>query len=348
MMQYQKIGAWIALALLVTAGLAPATAADNAATKAAADAAPATTVAAGEAVFARVDGGVISVALYDAELASAFRAKFYHGKPPEAQLAQLRREVGDSLIERVLLLAEGKRRGIAPDAEKTRAALAEFEALNRDNPRLQQERAQWLPLLTQDLEAQNVLERLEAVVRETPAPHAEALREYYAAHPDSFTEPERLRLSLILLKLDPGVPQAERAKALEEAKALHQQLAAGADFAALARQRSGDVTAPKGGDMGYLHRGMLPEALHGQIDQLTPGTLSEPILLLEGAAIFRLEERLPARLRNLEESKERVAKLWQTERAKWQWTELKASLRKAAVIEVVDPSRYPDVAAINK
>ena len=207
-MQHQKIMVGIALAALAAAaGLTTATAVDAAAPKATAtavDAAAPTTAAAGEAVFARVNGSVISVALYDAELARAFRAKFYHGKPPEAQLARLQREVGDTLIDRVLLLAEGKRRSIAPDAEKTRAGVAAFEARNRGNPRLQQERAQWLPLLTQDLEEQNVLERLEAVVRETPAPGAEALREYYAAHPDSFTEPERLRLSLILLKLDPG------------------------------------------------------------------------------------------------------------------------------------------------
>ena len=341
MMHYPKILPWIALAVLgALAGLASATAADVAASKA--------TLAAGEAVFARVNGGVLSVALYDAELARAFRAKFYHGKPPEAQMEQLRREVGDTLIESVLLLAEGKRRSIAPDAEKTREGVVAFEVRNVRNPRLQQEREQWLPLLTQDLEAQSILTQLEAAVRETAAPGTQQLREYYTAHPDTFTEPERLRLSVILLKLDPAVPQTERDKALKEAKALRQQLSEGADFAVLARQRSGDPSAPKGGDMGYLHRGMLPEPLHAQIDQLAPGALSEPTLLLEGAAIFRLEERLPARLRSLEESKERVARLWQTERAERQWLDLKAALRKAAVIEVVDTSRYPDVAAIDK
>ena len=91
-MHYQKIRAWIALATLAAlgaqVGLASATAADVAAAKA--------TVATGEAVFARVNGGLISAELYDVELARAFRSKFYHGKPPEAQLVQLRREVGDT------------------------------------------------------------------------------------------------------------------------------------------------------------------------------------------------------------------------------------------------------------
>ena len=338
-MQHKKIlFAVLLTALGALAALTPAMAADAATPKAAPD----------EAVFARVNGGDISAALYDAELGRAFRNKFYHGQPPEAQLTQLRREVGDSLIDHVLLVAEGRRRNIAPDPEKTRQGLAAFEARNSANPRWQQDRDQLLQLLTQDLEERSILTQLEAAAREAPAPGVEQAREYYAAHPDTFTEPERLRLSVILLKLDPGVPQAERDKALNEAKALRKQLAEGADFAALARQRSGDPSARKGGDMGYLHRGMLPEALHGQIDQLAPGALSEPVVLLEGAAIFRLDERLPARLRSLEESKDRLAKLWQTERAERQWSELKAGLRKAAAIEVVDPSRYPDVAAIDK
>ena len=51
---------------------------------------------------------------------------------------------------------------------------------------------------------------------------------------------------------------------------------------------------------------------------------------------------------SFEQSQESATKLWQTERAQQQWTELKAALRKAAEIEVIDPSRYPDVAGLEK
>ena len=159
-------------------------------------AAQAGTPARPEAVFAVVNGSVIDVPRYETELNLLIREKFYHRRPPEAQMVTVRREVGDRLIERVLLLAESKRRGIAPDAEKTREGVAAFEARNVRNPRWQQGRDQWLPLLTQDLEEQSVLTQLEAAVRETAAPGAEQLREYYTAHPDTFTEPERLRLSV--------------------------------------------------------------------------------------------------------------------------------------------------------
>lgn len=328
---------WLALA--AAAGLTAAAAAEDSTPRAA---------AAGEAVFARVNGTLIGVAQYDAELALAYRSKFFHGKPPEGQLAQLRREVGDTLIERVLLLAEARRRGIEPEAEKTRAALAAFEARYGNDPRWQQDRDRLLPTLTQSLEEQNILERLEAAARVAPEPGEAELRAYYQAHPDAFTEPERLRLSLILLKVDPAASQDDRDKAGEEARAIRRRLDEGADFAALARERSGDMSAPNGGDMGYVHRGMLPEPVHARLDELAPGALSEPITLLEGFAILRLDERRPAQLRGFEESSQRAAELWRREREERQWRELKAALRRAATIEVLDRSRYPTAELVPK
>ncbi len=324
---------WVTIALIGAAAGGIAAAADGAP-------APRTTPAA-ETAFATVNGNVISVAEYDAELNRAFRARFYHGRPPEAQMAQLRRDVGDALIEQVLLVAEAKRRGITPDAEKTRAALAAFESRYGSNPQWQQRRDELLPKVTQGLQEQNLVEQLERSAREVQAPGTNELLGFYDTHRDAFTEPERLRLSIILLKVDPGAPQAERDKAREDAQALRRRLVEGADFAALARERSGDRSAAQGGDMGYVHRGMLSDELHAKLDGLAPGALSEPTLMLEGVAIFRIDERQPPKLRSFEESKERAAKLWQREREEQQWRELKARLRGAATIEVVDRTRYP-------
>jgi len=324
-----------AAALCVAGGLQAADAASKA-------------VDAGAAVFARVNDSVISANLYDETLKLAFRNKYYHGKPPEGQLTKLKREVGDTLIDRVLLLAEARRRGITPDEKATREALAAFDARYRTSPVWQKRRGELLPSVKRGLEEQNILKQLEAAVRVTAAPSEGQLRAYYKDHPDKFTEPERNHLWLILLKVDPGSPQAERDEAMKKAQAIHKQLAAGADFAALAREVSGHASASKGGDMGYVHRGMLQEALQKQIDKLKPGALSEPTAVLEGVAIIRLEARLPAKPRSFEETKQGVRGLWQREQAERQWSGLKANLRKAATIVIVDRTRYPAVKEIGK
>ena len=294
------------------------------------------------APFARVDGVAVSAEHYDVQLNLAIRNKFYHRQPPEDQLGALRREVGDGLIDRVLLIEEAKRRKLAPDAHKLEQALAKFEERNGSNPRWQEARERLLPALKQELADNLLLEEIEKSARTLPEPDTAALRAYYDAHHDTFTEPERLRLSVILLKVDPGLTSEEKAKFMDQAKVLHQRLVAGEDFAALARAYSTDETASKGGDMGYVHSGMLGADVHKMIEKLKPGEYSEPLTLMEGVAILRLDERVPPKLKDFEESKERAATLWQREEEERRWAEFKSGLRKSAKIEILDRERYPE------
>lgn len=198
------------------------------------------------------------------------------------------------------------------------------------------------------------LERLQAAVREAgPVSDAELAR-YYDAHRDLFTEPQQARLSVILLKVDPSAPSATWAAAEDEARAIRKRLAlapgngagaAGGDFAEAARMHSSDASAASGGDLGYLHQGMMPEALYEKLGSMKPGDVSEPLRLLEGVAIFRLTERREARLRPLEEVKERAAQLWRRDEGERRWAEFLARLRAAATIRI-DTERYPALASM--
>ena len=286
------------------------------------------------AVFAVVDDVAISAQEFDDELAATVRQKFYHRRPPDDQFAALQREVGDSLINRVLLLKEAQRRGVAPDEEQVRAKIAAYEQRNRDRPQWQESRARALPALTRALEEQSVIAQLEAATRAAPPPTEAGLRAYYESHPGLFTQPEQLRLSMILFKIDPSSPPSAREQALEQAQDIVKQLASGADFAELARKHSNDDSARAGGDLGYRHRGTLPAGVESEIDKLAPGAISEPLRLLEGVAIFRLTERKPAQLRTLEEVRGNVADLWAREQGETQWRGLIARLRAGAEIRI--------------
>ncbi len=287
-----------------------------------------------DAIHVVVDGTAISTEQFDAALLAAVRAKYYHRQPPEDQLAALRSEVTDNLVNRVLLLKEAQRRGVSPDEEQVRARIAAFEQRYRNQPQWQEARAQVLAELTPALQQQNVLERLEAATRVAPPPTEAGLRAYYASHPEQFTQPEQVRLSMILLKIDPSAPASALEQARQQAQDLVKQLGNGADFATLARQHSGDDSASKGGDLGLRHRGMLPQGIESIIDKLAPGAVSEPLRLLEGVAVLRLAERKPALLKTLEEVRGNVAELWAREQGETQWRELRERLRAGAEIRV--------------
>jgi parvulin-like peptidyl-prolyl isomerase len=288
----------------------------------------------GSSDFAVVDGAAISAQQFETALAAAIRQKYYHRQPPEDQLAGLRQEVTDSLVNRVLSLKEAQRRGIRPDAEQVRAKFSAFEERYRDRPQWQENSTQVSLALTRALEEQSLIAQLEATTRVAPPPTEAGLRAYYDAHPEQFTQPEQLRLSMILLKIDPSSPPAALEQAQEQAQDIVKQLADGADFAELARQHSGDRSAADGGDLGYRHRGMLPQGIETVVDNMAPGAISEPLRLLEGLAILRMTERRPAQLRTLEDVRRNAEELWAREQGEAQWRELNVRLRAGAEIRI--------------
>ena len=296
-------------------------------------------------VFAVVAGTSISTAEYDALWTTVQRQKFYHRKAPEAEVAQVRREVGDQIINRVLLTSEVARRGVAPDGAKVQAQLAEYEQRYQGTPSWPKIKAERLPALTRELERQSALERLSAEVRQVTAPDERTARSYYEGHPELFTEPEQLRFSVILLKVDPSSRKPVWDKAREEATAIRERIARGADFAEMARLHSSDSSAERGGDVGYVHRGMLPEGLADKLTALAPGQVSDPHVVLEGVTLLRFVDRKAPRLREFAQVRERAGQLWAREESERRWSAFLAGLRKEASVTVVDATRYPPVQA---
>jgi parvulin-like peptidyl-prolyl isomerase len=296
------------------------------------------------AVFASVNDAVITVQEYEAAVAQAIRQKFYHRNPGGEKQAELQREVADNLINRRLLIAESKRRGVGPDAQSVQAQIAAYEERYKGSPQWKTNRSQVLPTLKAELEQRSVLERMEKQVRGALEPTEQQVRTYYDSHHDLFTEPEQVRLSMILLKVDPSAPKLTWDKAREEAQTIIKRLKGGMAFAQLAQLQSADPSAQKGGDMGYVHRGMLPAAAQESVDKLQPGALTDAVTLLEGVAVFRLEDRKTAQLRAFEDVRQRAADLWRREQGDKNWKTFIAALRKSAVIKI-DSTRYPALGA---
>lgn len=294
--------------------------------------------------FATVGDTVISAADYQRALAVAMRKKYYHAKPPEAEYAKFQREVGDDVVNRVLLLAEAKRRGIQPDRAMIDATVAGYDKQYGGSAQWKTNREKMLAAVVPQLEADSLLDRLGKLVKSVPEPSEAVARAYYEKHKELFVEPEQVKLSVILLKVDPSSPQAVWNSAKDEAQGIHRKLKAGADFAELARLHSGDKSAAQGGQMDYTHRGMLPEAVHGVVDALKPKELSEPVQLLEGVAILRLDDRRAAQQRRFEQVKARAADLWQREEAQSRWDKLIADLRRATPVRI-DESHYAPLPA---
>ena len=289
-------------------------------------------------LFAQVGDRTITRKDLEIATARAFRKRFYHARPPAEQLEQLRKKVAEDLIMRVLLLEEASRRGIQPDHKYIEASLARYEKRYSKSPRWKTEGAEMLSSLRVYLEDEDRLKQLETRIRAIEPPTQEQLLTYYRANPDKFTEPPRQRVSVILLRVDPSSPREVWDAALKEGQDLFNRLQQGADFSELARLHSGDTSANNGGDMGYLHKGMLSPQAEAKIAQLQVDEHSSPMRLLEGVAIFRLTARSPARLRAFADVRERCEALWIKERADNAWRGFTSGLRESTPVEIFDPS----------
>ncbi|MBP6763915.1 MAG: peptidyl-prolyl cis-trans isomerase [Rubrivivax sp.] len=327
---------WCALALAAepTAPTAPTTHAGRTTALA-----PAGATARATQPFAHVGNTVISGADYQRALAVAMRKKYYHAKPPEAEYAQFQRQVGDDVVNRTLLLAEARRRGVQPDQTRIQATVAGYDAQYKGSANWQGNRERMLAAVVPQLEAESLLERFERIVRQVPEPSEAEARRYYDSHSELFVEPEQVKLRVLVLRVDPSSPQSVWNSARNEARQIHKKLVAGADFAELARLHSGDKSASRGGEMDYTHRGMLPEAVHGVVDRLELGAVSEPVQLLEGVAILRLDGRRKAQQRSFDQVQQRAGDLWQRAEADQRWAKLIAALRQATPIRI-DESHY--------
>jgi len=74
------------------------------------------------------------------------------------------------------------------------------------------------------------------------------------------------------------------------------ELQVGADFAAVARDRSTDLaTKDNGGDLGWFPRGMIPLELENLAFSLQPGEIGGPLQLGDGYHFVQVMERDPAR-----------------------------------------------------
>ncbi len=296
---------------------------------------PPLSAADGADVLARVDDRTITVDEFTGRFEAGLRQRFYHGRVPEARLDEYRRELLQSMIDRLLLVAEAKRRGIEADPARVEAAVARI-GRRYEGSRLWREQGEDLVArLRAGLEIDDLIDRLrERVEADLPEASERELRDYYAAHPERFTTPERLRVSLILLKVDPWAPESAWQAAIDEAEGLRWRIASGADFAELARLHSSDRSAADGGDLGYVHKGMLAAEAERVVDELEIGEVSRPLRLLQGIALFRLEAREPPRLNGFDRARERVADLLRRERREARWRGLLERLRGAASIDV--------------
>ena len=240
---------------------------------------------------------------------AAVRHKFYHGKVPETEIIKFRQQVAKDIVTQTLVYNQALKQGIEPDINKINAGIDAYNLKYGSSPAWQEQRAKVEPLLIKRLQRQDLIEKMELKVRQLPLPDEHQIEVYYQNHQDKFTEPERKWISVILLKVPPAASSSLWQQAMETARHLKQRVEGGEDFAVLAREYSGHASASLGGDLGYLHQGVLETDAQKSVAGLTTNQLSIPTRVLEGVALFKVNAVQSEKLKSFIEVKTRASEL---------------------------------------
>lgn len=122
------------------------------------------------------------------------------------------------------------------------------------------------------------------------------IQAYYDAHKDEYVT-LTARHILIRTKGAPmpaiaGRPELSDDEAKAKAEALRKRIAAGEDFAKLAKEESDDQSSgEKGGDLGEFKKGMMVPPFEAAAFALKPGDLSEPVQSPFGYHIIQVQTR---------------------------------------------------------
>ncbi|HUJ79305.1 MAG TPA: peptidylprolyl isomerase [Nitrospiria bacterium] len=268
-----------------------------------------------------------------------------HGTISPGRLRQRAFELLDQMVTDELILQEAARLQMAADQKQVEAELA------KQRSRFSTEEDYRNALAQRQLTEQQFRRRMERAVliqqvidrevNEKVTVTDDDLAAYYREHLDKFKIPLQYRLRLLLVSVDPSATPDEWEQAKQRAEAYRSRALGGEDFAALARQYSGDAdTKNKGGDTGMVHHGQLGLSdVEHAVEHLHPGQITEPVRTLYGYYIAKVEETRPARQQTYDELNKALFRQELLEaRRRERYREWITTLRSRARITMVSPS----------
>jgi len=166
-------------------------------------------------------------------------------------------ELLDDMVLEILLYDEAKKKGLEEDKEVK-------EILEEAHKKIVISK-----LIQNEIEEKATVSDKEA-------------RNYYDTHGDEFATQERMKVSHILVNSE------------KEAKTILTELANGASFEELAKEKSEDTSSDKGGDIGYFTKGQVVPEFEKAASKLEIGQISEIVKSEFGYHIIKLTDKKPA------------------------------------------------------
>jgi peptidyl-prolyl cis-trans isomerase C len=319
------------------------------------------------ATVATVNDRPISTRLYEMYLKNGREELGLDPKTEEGRtkIDQLREGIVSEMIDRTLITQEAERRGISIPPEKMKEAeqrtIQQFGGDQKYDAYLAEHhltRDEYAEVIKSELYGELMRAELSKGITVTD----EEIKKYYEAHraEPQFQQPELVTASHILINARSNLiaQQLQREKNLsgealskaarEElekrrklAEDLRRKAAAGADFAALARQHSEDPSSrEQGGSLGTFARNSHTSSFDEAAFALQPGKVSAVVQTEYGFHVIKVTAREAARAQTLSEATPEIRRRIMAEREAVRLTESLKEMRRKARVRINEPFRF--------
>ena len=217
--------------------------------------------------------------------------------PDVTQLDQIRGQVLENLIARELLYQQTLKKGIKVSQEEINEQLINLKSqfpneaeFNQALTRMDLTEASIKEKIQRDLALKKLID--DEIVPKVTVTDSE-IRAFYDNNPETFKQPERVKASHILIKVDPKADSAQKAEAKKKIDMVQAKLQRGEDFGALAKEYSEGPSAPKGGDLGYFSRGQMVKPFEDAAFAMKPGEVSGMVETRFGYHLIKVTDKTP-------------------------------------------------------
>jgi len=270
-----------------------------------------------------------------------FQAKAMQQPIDESMMDSMKEKVIESLINRELLYEQTIAKGITSD-------VTEIDN-NIDQIKQRLEPGQTFESLLEEMgitlgkmrkqvgQAHAIQNLLEAEVYPQAMVTEKDSRMFYDNNPQYFKKPEEVKASHILIQVAQDATDEDKLAARTKIEDIQKKIAAGEDFADLAREYSEGPSNVKGGDLGFFDRKKMVKPFADAAFDLVPGQVSDIVETRFGFHLIKVFEKSTELVYAYDDIKQRLTELLQQQRIQDETVRYLGELRKTADVKRITP-----------
>lgn len=269
----------------------------------------------------------------------------YRGPDPASaegkkEWEETKRKALDQMVDGKLMEQEAKELKLSVTSEEIDRAVTQVKEQNHldDTTFTEALRQQGFTMEAYRKTLRDQILRLKVIstaVRSRVSVNDDEVRAYYQQNARELGGDRQAHLRQILIAVPDGASDADAEQKKHVAEKVLELARGGTSFVELAKQYSDDdATKASGGDLGFIGKGVLVDALDEAVAAMEPGDVRGPIRTSRGWVVLQLVERKAADLRPFDEVKEQLRRQLydqQVQKAQASWLK---ELRKKAHVDI--------------